>query len=98
MDADTFRKDPERVSKLQTALSDPTLQEALLVIHDAKSIKDAPDGGTELASVRILSKMAGRSEVISELWTLATHLDGLTNSPQPDFGTIEKPPEGWVPI
>lgn len=95
MTSDEFRQDANRVDELRKVLANPILQEALLVIHDSRSVIDAPETATELASVRRLSKLAGRSEVIRELFEMSTPLTEAKPTPMPDFGVKEKPPEGW---
>jgi hypothetical protein len=93
--SEEFRKDAERVKELRTVLTNPVLQQALLIIHDSRTIVDAPDNSDPLASVRKLSNLAGRADVITELYTLATPLGETKPLPRPTFGVEEKPPEGW---
>lgn len=95
MTEEAFRTDTDRVKELRTVLANPILQEALLVIHDSKAIVDAADGSDPLASVRKLSRLAGRGEVIQELYVLATPIVPQQPPPNPTFGVDEPPPVGW---
>lgn len=92
-----FRTDIDRVKSLREALSNATLQEALLIIHDSSVIVDASEQSDQLASVRRLSNLAGRADVIRELYTLATPLAEQKPPPMPTFGVVDPPPEGWDP-
>lgn len=95
MIASEFRQDANRVDELRKVLANPFLQEALLVIHDSRAVIDAPETASELASVRTLSKLAGRSEVIRELYELATPLSEAKPPPKPDYCVTDPPPKGW---
>lgn len=95
MTSSEFRQDENRVNELRTALANPVLQEALLVLHDSKSIVDAPANSDALVSVRFLSRIAGRGEVITELYELATPLSPPQPTPEPTFGVTDPPPDGW---
>lgn len=95
MDAETFRADAARVNELQTVLANPILQEALLVIHDSRATTDVDENSSELASARKLSNLAGRADVIRELYELATLLGVPKPPPKPTFGVTEPEPEGW---
>lgn len=95
MTSDAFRRDAQRTAELAAVLSNPILQEALLLIHDSKAIIDAPRDADQLASVRLLSNHAGRSAVISELYELATPLAEQAAPKKPDYGVTEQPPDGW---
>lgn len=97
MTQDDFRTDADRVKELRALLANPHLQEALLIIHDSSVIADAAEGSDPLASVRRLSNLAGRADVIRELYELATPLAPVTDPPLPTFGVTEPPPEGWNP-
>lgn len=97
MIAEDFRADENRVKDLREILANPVLQDALLIIHDSKAIADAPDGSDPLASVRRLSNLAGRADVIGELYTLATPIAPVAEERMPNFGVTEPPPEGWSP-
>lgn len=98
MTSEDFRQDEQRVAELRTVLSNPVLQEAMLIIHDSKAIVDASDASDQLASVRKLSNLAGRAEVIRELYELATPLSKPTPPKMPDYGITEEPPPDWKPI
>lgn len=97
MNSEEFRQDANRVAELKAVLSNPALQQALLVIHDSRAVVDAPETATELSSVRMLSKLAGRSEVIRELYEMATQIGEVKPQPQPTFGVTEPAPDGWTP-
>jgi hypothetical protein len=97
MTSEDFRTDIDRVKSLREALSNATLQEALLIIHDSSVITDAADDSDPLSSVRKLSNLAGRADVIRELYTLATPLSETKPPPMPTFGVTDPPPEGWDP-
>lgn len=97
MTSEQFRQDANRVTELRTVLANPVLQEALLVIHDSRAVIDAPDTATELSSVRLLSKLAGRSEVIRELYEMATQIEEIKPPPSPTFGVTDPAPEGFTP-
>lgn len=99
MTAHDFRSDGDRVLELREVLGHPTLQQALLVVHDGKAIEDAKEDAAELASVRRLSNLAGRAEMLRELYLLATPIsDDDRTFPTPNFGVTEAPPEGWTPL
>lgn len=98
MTVEDFRQDEQRVAELRTVLSNPVLQEAMLIIHDSKAIVDADDASDQLASVRKLSNLAGRAEVIRELYELATPLAKPQPPKMPDYGINEEPPPDWKPI
>lgn len=96
MTEEDFRKDPKRVDGLRKALANSFLQEALLILHDAKAILDVDEKAEPIVSVRRHSKLSGRSEIIGELYLLATPFSEQDTTPRrPDFGVKEKPPEGW---
>lgn len=95
MDSQEFRQDANKVTELKTALANPILQEALLIIHDSKAIVDAADNSDPLASVRKLSNLAGRADVIRELYELATLIPESKPPPRPTFGVDEAPPTEW---
>lgn len=95
MTTDEFRADTNRTDELKSVLANPVLQEALLIINDSRAPSDVE--GDSIASVRKLSNLAGRADVIRELYILATPIAPVTEPPPPDFGVKDKPPEGWDP-
>lgn len=98
MTAEDFRQDEQRVAELRTALSNPFLQEAILILHDSKAIVDVSEDAAPIASVRKHSKLCGRSEIIGELFLLATPLAKSAPPKMPDYGITETPPPDWKPI
>lgn len=66
-----FRKSEPYIQRMREIIADPVFQTALIVLKD-KPLPFLADDAPEIASVRALSRIAGREEILSELFTLAT--------------------------
>lgn len=75
MTYDQFRQDPVMTGRFRELMSDPVMQQALVVWKDGSPPVDPPVGADAIASVRMLSQMVGADAAMARFLNLSTPLE-----------------------
>ena len=75
MTEEKFRRDAEMTKRFRELLSDPVMQQAIVIMKDGRAIMDVPLAAEDRASVRVLSQMAGAEAAIMRFLSLGDPME-----------------------
>lgn len=90
MTDEQFRRDADMTKRFRELLTDPVMQQAIVIMRDGLPAIDVPIGSDALASVRVLSQRAGADRMINHFLSLADPIEPEQAEIVPDW-EVEKP-------
>ena len=91
MTAQEFRANPELRARFKELISDPVVEQAIIILKDGKVPVDPKPDADAIVSVRMLSQMVGADAAISTFLSLGDPLPVPYQELQPTFEPEDLP-------
>ena len=85
MTEDQFRSNPEMTKRFRELITDPVMQQAIVIWKDGSPPVEPPIMSDAIASVRMLSQMVGADAAMNR----------FLNFGEPKAPEVEEPPPDW---